>query len=110
MGRFVCMVQEDQAPERCKAALEAGLRAIGERAFGHDPKETEVRWTRVDRGFGWTAGEPSTSSIVVGAVPAGLPADRREAFLHAVSELWSRETGCTLDEVVVTAWDEPLPI
>jgi hypothetical protein len=104
------MVQEGQEPERRKSALEQGLRAIGQRAFGQDPSGVEIRWTRIARGFGFTGGEPSTSSLVVGSVPVGLAPGPREAFMREVSAMWSRETGCALDEIVVTAWDGPLPI
>ena len=110
MPHYACMIQEGQAPHRQQAALERGLRRIGREAFGDDPAATEFAWVVIEPGFAWTAGEPSTSSIVVRSVPAGLPDDEREAFLRRVCDLWVEETGCSINEIVVTAWDGPLPL
>ena len=52
----------------------------------------------------------STTSIVVRSVPVGLELDRREAFMHEVCDLWQNVTGCSVHEIVVTAWDGPLPL
>ena len=110
MSQYRCLIQEDQAADRSRPALEEGLRRIGQETFGDDPGATEILWSVQKKGFAWTAGEPSTSSIVVRSVPAGFPADEREAFLHRIVELWESVTGCTTNEVVVTAWDGPLPL
>ena len=110
MPDYACIIQEGQAPQQRKDVLEQGLRRIGQDAFGDDPAATEIAWIVVEKGFGWTAGEPSTSSIVVRSVPVGLPLDRREAFMRKVCDLWEHETGCSINEIVVTAWDGPLPL
>ena len=110
MSQYACLIQEDQRADHERAALEQGLRRIGQEAFGDDPGATEVRWVVQKKGFAWTAGEPSTSSIVVRSVPVGLPLDQREAFMLEVCDLWESVTGCSIDEIVVTAWDGPLPL
>ncbi len=110
MKKFSCLIQEGQGADRSQALLEEGLRRIGREAFGDDPAESEVAWTVFGRGFAWTAGEPSTSSVVIGSVPAGLPLERREPFLREICSLWERVTGCSTDEIVATAWDGPLPL
>jgi len=110
MPDFACIIQEGQEAERKKDALETGLRRLGQEHFGDDPAALEIDWRVVRKGFGWTAGEPSTSSIVIRSVPVGLPADRREAWLSSVCDLWSDVTGCSVNEVVATAWDGPLPL
>jgi len=104
------MIQEGQRADRRREKLEQGLRRIGRDSFGDDPAATEVSWIVLKTGFAWTAGEPSTSSIVVRSVPAGLPLDRREAFMRKICDLWASETGCSIEEIVVTAWDGPLPL
>ena len=110
MSRYVCMIQEGQAADREREALAAGLRQIGAECFGEDPTATEVEWRPVRPGFAFTAGEPSTSSLVIRSVPAGLPFQEREAFLRRVCDLFETVTGCHTDEVVVTAWDGSLPL
>jgi hypothetical protein len=110
MPEYACIIQEGQAAHRQQEALAEGLRRIGRDAFGDDPTATAIAWVVLKKGFAWTAGEPSTSSVVVRSVPAGLPAAQREAFLRSVCDLWTTVTGCSIEEIVVTAWDGPLPL
>jgi hypothetical protein len=109
LPHYACIVQEGRAADRQREALERGLRRIGRDAFGDEPSETRISWSTVGKGFGWTGGEPSTSSVVIRSVPVGLPLPEREAFLRRVCDLWAEVTGCSLDEIVATAWDGPLP-
>jgi len=104
------MIQEGQAADQKQGALAEGLRRIGREAFGDGPDGCEVSFTVIPKGFGWTAGEPSTSSIVIRSVPVGLALERREAFMRQVCGLWESVTGCSIEEIVVTAWDGPLPL
>ena len=108
--RYACIIQEGQAAEREKAPLEAALRVLGEERFGDDPADTEVDWVVMKKGFAWTAGEPSTTSLIIRSVPEGLPLEERESFMHRVCDLWSSQTGCHVGEIVVTAWEGPLPL
>ena len=110
MPDFACIIQEAQSAHHEQAKLEAGLRRIGQECFGDDPSQTEFSWIVMKKGFAWTAGEPSTSSIIVRSVPVGLPLDQREAFMRKVCDLWESEAGCSINEIVVTAWDGPLPL
>ena len=108
MDLYSCIIQEGQAADRSIDALEAGLRRIGRDFFDDEPADVGIRWTRHAPGWAWTAGEPSTSSIVVRSVPEGFDNDRREALLRAVCDLWVETTGCSIDEIVATAFDGPL--
>ena len=110
MPHYACIIQEGQSVQQNQGALEEGLRRIGQESFGDDPAVTEFSWIVMKKGFAWTAGEPSTSSIVVRSVPPGLPLEQREAFMRKVCDLWEAEAGCSIDEIVVTAWDGPLPL
>ena len=64
----------------------------------------------VDEGFGFTAGMPSTTTLVVRSVPEGFPDDQRTQLMTRVCDLWQDVTGCTTNEIVVTVIDGPLPI
>lgn len=110
MPDYVCMIQKGQPPHEKRVELESGLRRIAKHAFGDDPDAISFRWTVFDEGFAFTAGEPSTSSIVIRSVPVGFPDDERESFLRSVCDLWQEVAGCTKDEIVATAWDGPLPL
>ena len=81
-----CMVQQGQIPDPQIPLLEQGLSAIAMRFF--DQPASTV-WTTVGKGDGWTAGEPSTSSIVVMYVPKGLDQETRTTVLSSICDLWS---------------------
>ena len=110
MSQYTCMIQEGQTADQRRERLEEGLREIGRSSFGDDSSSQEISWSVVARDFGWTAGIPSTSSLIMRSVPKGLPLDRREAFMRDVCALWESVTGCSTNEVVVVAWDGPLPL
>jgi hypothetical protein len=103
------MIQAGQAAQRKQAELAAGLVRIGRERLGDPPAGGEIAWLVIPRGFGFTAGAPSTASLIVRSVPVGFPDPDREALLSSVTELWTGVTGCSPDEVMVTAFDGPLP-
>ena len=110
MPLYACMVQEGQVAERLQDRLADGLKRLAAETFGEVPAEVEIRWISVRKGFGFTAGKPSTSSLIVRSVPTGFGDEAREAFMRRVSDLWREITGCHPDEVVVTTLDGPLPL
>lgn len=98
-----CMIQETQIPAHQIQLLEAGLSELSLRYFG-EPASTI--WTIVASGDGWTAGEPSSTSLVVMYVPEGLDQDTRTGLLESICDLWSETTGCSVNEIVATARDQ----
>jgi phenylpyruvate tautomerase PptA (4-oxalocrotonate tautomerase family) len=110
MPHYACMVQEGQVADRSRDRLAEGLARLAAETFGQDPNEVEIRWVPIREGFGFTAGKPSTSSLIARSVPAGFTDEQRSAFMLRVSDLWREVTGCHPDEVVVTTVDGPLPI
>jgi phenylpyruvate tautomerase PptA (4-oxalocrotonate tautomerase family) len=110
MPHYACMVQEGQVADRSRDRLAEGLARLAAETFDQDPHEVEIRWVVIPEGFGFTAGKPSTSSLVARSVPTGFTDDQRRAFMLRVSDLWREVTGCHPDEVVVTTLDGPLPL
>ncbi len=110
MDQYACIIQEGQTADQRIDALETGLRRLAGEFFGDEPADVGIRWTRQAPGWAWTAGLPSTSSIVVRSVPVGYDDTERERFLRAVCDLWVETTGCSIDEIVATAYDGPLPL
>jgi hypothetical protein len=109
MSHYACIVQAGQTAEREQARLSECLKQLAREAFGDAPEAVEIRWISVPEGFGFTAGQPSTSSLVIRSVPVGFEDARRERFMAKVTRLWQDVTGCSADEIVVTALDGPLP-
>jgi hypothetical protein len=104
------MIQEGQIAEPLRDRLADGLRHLSAEAFGDVPAEVEIRWVTIRKGFGFTAGKPSTSSLIARSVPTGFGDEERSAFMSRVCDLWQEVTGCHPDEVVVTTLDGPLPM
>jgi hypothetical protein len=100
------MIQAGQISEAQQRTLAAGMRAIGRDLFGDGP-DAEVAWVTIERGFGFTAGRPSTSSLIARAIPHGSSEHVREEFMAKVCGLWTDVTGRSAIEIVVTAPDEP---
>ena len=78
MAQYACNVQAGQTAEREQARLSEGLRQLAREAFGDAPEAVEIQWISVPEGFGFTAGAPSTSSLVVRSVPVGFAEPLRE--------------------------------
>ncbi len=97
-----CIIQEGKIPESKIELLERGLTEISSRYFG---TSADIAWTTVAPGNGWTAGEPSSTSLVVMYVPPGLDQAVRTTLLEAICDLWTGNTGCSISEIVATARD-----
>jgi len=92
-----CLVQEGQILEGVKTKLHARLNEFTNAKFDSN---ADVKWTEVPDGSGYTAAQPSTSSIVSLVANRSLEQETRISMLHELCELWAKETGCSLDEIV----------
>ncbi len=110
MAAYACIVQEGQAPDGLREELSRGLHRIGRDLLDDPAGGAEITWIAVREGFGFTAGAPSTSSLVARSLPVGFPDDRRAELMSRICDLWQEVMGCTRDEIVVTALDGALPL
>ena len=97
-----CLVQEGQSADRGKDAIQSAVTDFIDQAFG---QPADIKWTTVAPGNGFTAGKPSTSSIVSIASPEPLSHQRRESLLREFSSLWTSRTGDSTDEIVAVISD-----
>lgn len=97
-----CMIQEGQTAAGLRAELSDMLDRFGRQTFG---QPVETSWVLVPPGNGFTAGQPSTSSIVSVSAPEPLEQDRRAGLLNTLCERWMEMTGCSLDEIVAVLSD-----
>ena len=103
--RFRVILHEGVVAETLRPELATGLGRIYAGLFAAPAGEIGVDFTVLPSGRFFTAGEPSTSSIIAGVVPVGTPNERRHRLLAEITALWCETTGCTPHEVVVTAAD-----
>lgn len=102
---FMCLVQQGSVAAPVRQRLEAGLSLLARREFPQSGDAAFV-WMEIAPGCGFTAGEPSAASIAAAVVPAGTAKETRVRFLSDLCELWVRETGCHIDDIVASAFDE----
>ncbi|MEL6829360.1 MAG: hypothetical protein AAFO63_04410 [Pseudomonadota bacterium] len=92
-----CVVQSGQISTESETVLRANLNAFAERVFG---ESADISWVAVPERSGFTAGQPSTSSIVSMRAPAPVSKADREPLLRELCGIWTAEIKCSLDEVV----------
>ena len=103
MISFNCTVQEGAIPEDIRPELVAGLIRVSMSVMG--ASNVKVQFTEIPRGFGFRGGELSTTSLVRGQIPPGCEQDLRVEFMQAICDMWQGITGCSVDELVVSARD-----
>ncbi len=104
MAAYRCLIH-GTISDRLQHRLAEGLTFITVNRFGPSPEPIEVSFTEVERGRWFTAGEPSTSTMVLGSVPAGTDQATREAHLDEVARFVAQTTGDPLDSIMVVAAD-----
>lgn len=97
MIQCTCLVQEGQISAASEAVLRGKLDAFAQKTFGAG---AEINWIAVPKGGGFTASNPSTSSIVSMRAPVPVDQDERGPLLHELCGFWTAETGQSLNEIV----------
>ena len=102
MIQCTCFVQAGQTADLRKDGLQIQLNDFTNSAFGAD---AQVAWVTVPEGNGFTAGQPSKSSVVAMTAAESLSPTHRETLLRELVALWTTETGCSVDDVVAVISD-----
>ena len=102
---FRCTMQEGQVGEDTRALLADGLRRVAQEVLGESPDDVSVSFSDIPTGYGFRGGEPSTTSLVNGRIVGGVTQELREEFMRSVIDMWTATSGCTVNELVVTAAD-----
>lgn len=102
MSSYHVLVQEGHKSVERKQELIDGIKKIAADAFGDDPSSTQVNWHVVSKGFAWTGGKPSTTSVIRCDVPEDIAYDTRVSVLKAITNLWVEQTGIDSNEVTIT--------
>jgi len=105
--RFRVILHEGVVSEAARPTLAGGIRRAYAALFEVPAEAVIVDFSEFSRGRFFTAGRPSTSSIVAGTVPSGTSTEQRHRLLSEITALWCETTGCTPHEIVVSAGDAP---
>ena len=101
MPRFIATIQEGHVAQGRQESLARGLQAIASQSFGDDPDAPAVSWKVIPKGFGWTAGKASNTSVVFCSVPEGLPQPERVRLMTTINDFWVDSTGSKANELLV---------
>lgn len=102
MINALCVIQEGQGPDQNREQLGAVLNSFSEKTFGDS---LTVNWLPVAEGSGFTAGKPSSSSVLSMTANKPLSQSEREIILRDLVALWTTNTGCSIDEIVAVVAD-----
>ena len=102
---FDCTMQEGQIGEEMRAQLAVALQQITQDVLGESPDEVPVTFSDIPSGFGFRGGVPSTTSLVRGSIVGGVTQDVREDLMRQICDRWMEISGCSVDDLVVSARD-----
>ena len=105
MITFECTVQEGDVPEEIRPHLAAELARISTSILGGSPDDVDVEFNEIPKGYGFRGGEQSAMSSVRGRIPDGCEQEVRVQVLHEISDMWCEITGCSTDDLLVSARD-----
>ena len=105
MISFNCIVQEGVVPDDIRPTLASELARISVNVLGGPPDDVQVEFTEIPYGYGFRAGELSRSSSVRGVIPAGCAQEVRVELMRQIYDMWMEVTGCSSDELGVSARD-----
>ena len=106
---FRCIVQERAVEPRLWSELQSRLAAIATAVLGGSPDQVTVEFDAIPHGYGFRGGAVSTTSLVRGLIPPGCVQEVRVDLMQRICAMWCEVTGCTVEELVVSARDRPAP-
>ena len=102
---YTCIVQEGIVPDDQRAKLAAEIRRISATVLEIDEDGIGVEYYEVRHGFGFRGGEVSTTSTVRGQLTEAIDQETRVDLMTQILNMWMSETGCDVDELLVSARD-----
>ena len=109
MISFSCIVQEKAVGPQKWPELRSRLADIATAVLGGSAEDVAVEFTVIPHGFGFRGGEISTTSLVRGMIAPGCAQEVRVDLMQRICDVWCEVTGCTVEELVVSARDRPAP-
>ena len=105
MISYTCIVQEGVVPDDLRVELAANIRRISASVLDIDADSIPLEYNEVRNGFGFRGGEVSTTSTIRGQLTEPIDQETREDFMKQLLDMWRAETGCSVDELIVSVRD-----
>ena len=102
---YTCIVQEGIVPDDQRAKLASEIKRISAAVLDIPADGIGVEYYEVRHGFGFRGGEVSTTSTVGGQLTEAIDQDTRVDMMTRIMNMWLAETGCEVDEFMVSVRD-----
>jgi phenylpyruvate tautomerase PptA (4-oxalocrotonate tautomerase family) len=107
MPLYQCVSPEGLLDDAARAQLAGEITRIHCAATGVPPSFVNVMFTDVPDGRYFVAGQPSGHSLLNGAIRTGRDLATRQRLLRELSQMWTRLTGQTEGELLISLWENP---
>lgn len=102
---YTCIVQEGIVPDDLRVKLADNIRRISASALNIAEDGIDVEYHEIRHGFAFRGGEVSTTSTIRGQLTEAIEQDIRVDLMTQIMNMWLAETGCGVDEFMVSARD-----
>ena len=102
---YTCIVQEGVVQDDLRVKLAGEIKRISATVLGIAEDGIDVGYYEVRHGFGFRGGEVSTTSTVRGQLTEAIDQETRVDLMTRIMNMWMAETGCEVDEFLVSARD-----
>jgi phenylpyruvate tautomerase PptA (4-oxalocrotonate tautomerase family) len=107
MPFYQCISPEGLLDESARGQLAEQITRIHCDATGVPPSFVNVLFTDVPSGRYFVAGKPSRHCMLNGAIRVGRDLATRQRILQELSQMWTRLTGQTEGELLISLWENP---
>lgn len=102
---YTCIVQEGIVPDDLRVKLAAEIRRISASVLNIAEDGIDIDYHEIRHGFAFRGGEVSTTSTIRGQLTEALDQETRVELMTQILNMWMAETGCDVDELLVSARD-----
>jgi phenylpyruvate tautomerase PptA (4-oxalocrotonate tautomerase family) len=107
MPLYQCVSPEGLLDESARAKVAEEITRIHCDAAGVPPSFVNVMFTDVPAGKYFVAGKLSGHSLLNAAIRTGRDLETRQRILRELSRMWTRLTGQTEGELLISLWESP---
>jgi phenylpyruvate tautomerase PptA (4-oxalocrotonate tautomerase family) len=107
MPIYQCISREGLLDESTRVKIAGEITRIHCDATGVPPSFVNVMFIDVPNGRYFVAGRPSGHTVLNGAIRVGRDLATRQRILRGLSQMWTRLTGQTEGELLISLWENP---
>ena len=105
MPIYHCLIQQDSLSAEQKQQVSREITRIHGEVTGAPAVFVDVIFDEVPRGHWFTAGEPSSRSIIQAAIRAGRSDGKKARLMAEISRSWKQVTGQREEDLEITITD-----